>query len=140
MDSEKLKQLQIKPEAKRRSNTSTWAIFLLVFLCTAKSIFFAWPRDGDNQRVASGSKDGKLTTSTTDAKKAAPSPAPSASSASPSGSVLTVSGYIIARERIELSPRFMGVVKWIGVKKGDAVQKGQVVVRIDDAENKARLA
>lgn len=140
MDSEKLKQLQIKPEAKRRSNTSTWAIFLLVFLCTATAMFFAWPRDGDNQRVASGSKDGKLTTSTTDAKKASPAPAPSASSASPSGSVLTVSGYIIARERIELSPRFMGVVKWIGVKKGDAVQKGQVVVRLDDAENKARLA
>ena len=140
MDSEKLKQLQIKPEAKRRSNTSTWAIFLLVFLCTATAVFFAWPRDGDNQRVASGSKDGKLTTSTTDAKKASPAPAPSASSASPSGSVLTVSGYIIARERIELSPRFMGVVKWIGVKKGDAVQKGQVVVRLDDAENKARLA
>jgi dTDP-4-amino-4,6-dideoxygalactose transaminase len=37
------------------------------------------------------------------------------------GSVLTASGYIVNRERIELSPRFLGVVKWIGVKKGDAV-------------------
>jgi HlyD family secretion protein len=56
------------------------------------------------------------------------------------GSVLTVSGYIVNRERIELSPRFMGVVKWIGVKKGDAVTNGQVVVLLDDAEQKARVA
>ena len=54
--------------------------------------------------------------------------------------VLTVSGYIINRERIELSPRFMGVVKWIGVKKGDAVTNGQVVVLLDDTEYQARLA
>jgi len=52
---------------------------------------------------------------------------------------LTVSGYIVNRERIELSPRFLGVVKWIGVKKGDAVTNGQVVVLLDDAEYKARL-
>ncbi len=138
MDPEKLKQLQIQPEARRRSTTSTWAIFALVFLCSATAVYFAWPREGDNQRVASGSKDGKLTAATPDAKKsdhlAAPAAAPKAD-----GSVLTVSGYIIARERIELSPRFMGVVKWIGVKKGDAVKKDQVVVRLDDAENKARV-
>src|SRR5205823_5422674 len=53
--------------------------------------------------------------------------------------VLTVSGYIINRERIEISPRFLGVVKWIGVKKGDAVTNGQLVVQLDDAEYKARL-
>jgi RND family efflux transporter MFP subunit len=52
---------------------------------------------------------------------------------------LTASGYLIARERIELSPRFLGVVKWIGVKKGDAVTNGQVVVRLDDTEYQARL-
>ena len=53
--------------------------------------------------------------------------------------MLTVSGYIINRERIEISPRFLGVVKWIGVKKGDAVTNGQVVVKLDDAEYRARL-
>jgi HlyD family secretion protein len=50
-----------------------------------------------------------------------------------------VSGYIVNRERIELSPRFMGVVQWIGVKKGDPVTNGQVVVLLDDTEFKARL-
>ena len=53
--------------------------------------------------------------------------------------VLVVSGYIVNRERIEISPRFMGMVKWIGVKKGDAVTNGQVVVLLDDTEYKARL-
>jgi HlyD family secretion protein len=54
-------------------------------------------------------------------------------------SLLTVSGYIINRERIELSPRFMGVVEVINVKKGDAVKKGQVVATLDDAEYQAQL-
>ena len=53
--------------------------------------------------------------------------------------MLTVSGYIVNRERIEISPRFLGVVKWIGVKKGDAVTNGQVVVQLDDAEYRARM-
>ncbi len=53
---------------------------------------------------------------------------------------LTVSGYIINRERIEISPRFQGVVAWVGVKKGDAVAKDQVVVRLDDAEQRANVA
>ena len=54
-------------------------------------------------------------------------------------SVLTVSGYIINHQRIELSPRYLGTVTWIGVKKGDLVTNGQVVVLLDDAEYKARL-
>ena len=54
--------------------------------------------------------------------------------------LLTTSGYIINRERIEFSPRFVGIVRWIGVKKGDPVKKGQVVVLLDDSEQRARLA
>ena len=54
--------------------------------------------------------------------------------------MLTVSGYIINRERIEISPRFLGVVNWIGVKKGDAVTNGQIVVLLDDTEYRARFA
>ena len=42
--------------------------------------------------------------------------------------MLTVSGYVIPRERIEISPKFMGTVKWIGVKKGDEVKKNDVIV------------
>jgi HlyD family secretion protein len=67
----------------------------------------------------------------------------SASSAAPAarvaGSVLTVSGYIVNRERIEISPRFLGQVKWIGVRKGDTVTNNQVLVLLDDAEQQARV-
>lgn len=56
------------------------------------------------------------------------------------GVVLTVSGYVVPRERIEISPRFQGTVAWIGVKKGDAVRKGDVLVRLEDDEYRARLA
>ena len=68
-----------------------------------------------------------------------PDPADAAAPHDTTGPLLTVSGYIIAHERIELSPRFLGVVRWIGVKKGDSVTNGQVVVRLDDTEYQARL-
>ncbi|MEI6085693.1 MAG: efflux RND transporter periplasmic adaptor subunit [Verrucomicrobiota bacterium] len=52
--------------------------------------------------------------------------------------VLTVSGYIIPRARIEISPRFQGTVKTINVKKGDHVTKGDILVQLDDSEFRAR--
>lgn len=68
----------------------------------------------------------------------APAPAPPVEPA-PGDAVLTVSGYVIPRERIEISPRFQGTVKWIGVKKGDFVQQGDVLVLLEDDEYAARL-
>src|ERR1051325_2838527 len=112
MDSEKLKALQIKPEAKRRPQRSVWVIFLGVALLTGLGAFYAVPKkeerrllSGENEKIASA--------------RANPSVAALSASNSPpklSAAVLTVSGYIVNRERIELSPRFIGVVKWIGVK------------------------
>lgn len=57
----------------------------------------------------------------------------------PGDAVLTVSGYVIPRERIEISPRFQGTVKWIGVKKGDQVKQGEVLVTLEDQEYQARV-
>ncbi|MCG3149350.1 MAG: Multidrug resistance protein MdtA [Verrucomicrobiae bacterium] len=65
--------------------------------------------------------------------------APVASPAKPGDAVLTVSGYIIPRARIEISPRFQGTVKFINVKKGDQVKQGDILVQLDDAEFRARL-
>lgn len=66
---------------------------------------------------------------------------PTAPSASvlPADTVLTVSGYVIPRERIELSPRFMGTVRHIHVKKGDRVRQGDVLVELEDEEYRARV-
>jgi HlyD family secretion protein len=147
MNEEKLHQLRIAADQKRRSSTPVWLIILSVAVVTGVVIYFAVPRASDSDR--SGLKSNRDLAASPSGGKGGPGGTSggfgsSNSAASPSpgkadGSVLTVSGYIVNRERIELSPRFLGVVKWIGVKKGDAVTNGQVVVLLDDAEYKARL-
>lgn len=145
MTPDKLQSLRIPTEAKDRSQKSVWLIFVFVAIAAGVALFFAWPREsdkvrtaGDKAAVAKKSESASTSTGepqTTSAGAGAPTPA-----AKPDSSLLTVSGYIINRERIEISPRFMGMVKWIGVKKGDAVTNGQVVVLLDDSEYKARVA
>jgi HlyD family secretion protein len=140
MNADKLKDLTIDREYKRRSPGVVWAILLLVLVVIGVAVFVAWPRASDSIRSGmtssreGGAVGGKVSP---DASKAPNGPVPV--KPKPGGSILTVSGYIVNRERIELSPRFMGVVKWIGVKKGDAVTNGQIVVLLDDAEYRARL-
>lgn len=141
MNEEKLQQLSIDRATKRRSHSPFWAILAGVALVIAAALYYWWPRETDQIRLVKGKNsvkaagNGNVSSSagSTNADSASASPAPV------EGSVLTVSGYIINRERIELSPRFMGIVKWIGVKKGDSVTNGQVVVLLDDAEYQARL-
>ncbi len=138
MNPEKLKQLQIAPEQKRRPSGALWLIALAVLLVTGAALYFAWPSSKDKDRIVDtgvkmASKD---SAAQIDRQGGATKPA---TTASPTDSVLTVSGYIVNHERIELSPRFLGVVTWIGVKKGDPVTNGQVVVLLDDTEYKARL-
>jgi HlyD family secretion protein len=61
---------------------------------------------------------------------------------SPEGSsaaVLTAGGYVIAHHKIQLSAKVMGKVAWIGVEKGDRVGRGQVLVRLEDQEYRARV-
>lgn len=142
MNSDKLKSLHMDGSRKKRPQGTLVAILVVVLLVTLAAIYIARPRAGDEVRVvktagatvtnSSAPRSGTVTTT--------PNASANSSSDSVSGFVLTVSGYIINRERIEISPRFMGVVKWIGVKKGDAVTNGQVVVLLDDTEYKARLA
>ena len=109
-----------------------------VALLTLAAIALAWPRAEDKVRkmagtaVATGSPE-----SSSPAAAVISTNSPVASE--PSDAVLTVSGYIINRERIEISPRFMGTVKWIGIKKGDPVTNNQIIVRLDDAEYRARV-
>ena len=53
--------------------------------------------------------------------------------------VLIASGYIVARHKHELGSKVMGRVAWIGVEKGDDVAKGQLLVKLEDREYRARL-
>ncbi|MBK8001419.1 MAG: efflux RND transporter periplasmic adaptor subunit [Verrucomicrobia bacterium] len=151
MNAEKLRSLQIEPEAKSRSQSVVWIIFLVVAVISAVVGYRAWPRQEGERRmpgVATSSKTEKPATGASAAAAVSPTSSSSSnqvasaamgSSSQVSGSVLTVSGYIVNRERIEISPRFLGQVKWIGVRKGDYVTNGQVLVRLDNAEYTARV-
>lgn len=157
MNREQLAQLRIDPATKERKGGIWWKIVLGVFLLVIGVGALSISRAGDDSRLTGGSGRKDMASSppnpssaTDPSRKSAPpgnvgtSGLGTAASPSPSNrvsaSVLTASGHIVAHERIELSPRFMGVVSWIGAKKGDPVTKGQIVVRLDDSEYRARLA
>jgi HlyD family secretion protein len=53
--------------------------------------------------------------------------------------VLQATGYIIAAHKIELASKVIGRVAWIGVEMGDKVKQGQVLVRLEDDDYKARV-
>jgi HlyD family secretion protein len=61
------------------------------------------------------------------------------SGTSASGTVLAVSGYVVAHHKIDVGAKVMGRVSWIGVEKGDKVQQGQVLVRLEDFEFRAQV-
>jgi len=131
MNTDKLKGLQIEPQQKQRTQKTLWSIVITVVVVLVLALFVAQPWAKDSRDSKKVELAGKTVFTN--------SPA-TISTGNADGKVLTVNGYIINRERIEISPRFLGVVKWIGVKKGDAVTNGQVVVLLDDTEYRARLA
>lgn len=142
MNTDKLKSLQIDRTQKARPQGMLWAILIAVLLITLAAFYLARPKAGDNVRVLKGTAQPTASASAATATSSNTTSPPGATAAAPASSdaTLTVSGYIINRERIEISPRFMGVVNWIGVKKGDTVTNGQIVVLLDATEYQARLA
>ena len=133
MKRDDLEKLRI-PESQRSSRgVNAAVIYGAAALALLIAAYFAWPRESDSKRLVTQTKPYQT-------DLGSPSPAPASAPPAQTDALLTTSGYIINRERIELSPRFVGIVRWIGVKKGDPVRKGQVVVLLDDSEQRARLA
>ncbi len=62
----------------------------------------------------------------------------SAESSDAAGVVLSATGYIIPHHKINVNSKVTGRVAWIGVEKGDKVQEGQVLVRLEDDEFRAQ--
>jgi HlyD family secretion protein len=133
VDAQQLEKLRIRSEDKRRRRGGIQLIFAAVAVATVVAIYLAWPKGEERRLAGVGPGTNRLTTSSAASTN-------SSNFGSSTDALLTVTGYIVNRERIEISPRFLGVVKWIGVKKGDTVTNGQVVVLLDDSEQKARLA
>jgi HlyD family secretion protein len=65
---------------------------------------------------------------------------PNAVSAGGEETVLTATGYIIAAHKIEVASKVNGRVASINVDKGDKVEAGQVLVRLENDEYRAQLA
>lgn len=53
--------------------------------------------------------------------------------------ILNATGYIVAHHKIQVAPKVVGRVLWIGVEKGDRVKEGQAIVRLEDDEYRAQL-
>jgi HlyD family secretion protein len=138
---EPLSRLRIDAEKKtrRRGGPKLLLVIVALVLLGAVVIFLAMRKSDSNSVAPKGSSSataaavGATTVATTGK---ASTPAATAKAGDP---VLTVSGYVIPRERVEISPKFMGTVKWIGVKKGDEVKKGDVIVLLEDDEYRARV-
>ena len=54
-------------------------------------------------------------------------------------SILSATGYVVAHHKIAVGAKVMGRVAWIGVEKGDLVQEGQVLVKLEDIEFRAQV-
>jgi HlyD family secretion protein len=61
----------------------------------------------------------------------------SAESSDVGGTVLSATGYIVAHHTINVNSKVTGRLAWIGVEKGDKVNEGQVLVRLEDEEFRA---
>src|SRR5438093_13297602 len=112
-----LSRLSIPADKKTQRKRGPAVIIGIVaaVVVTGLAVFFA-TRKGDRKPIPT---DGKVIAT---AAATATVPTPTAP-AKPGDAVLTVSGYVVPHARIEISPKFQGTVKWIGVKKGDAVKK-----------------
>ncbi len=54
--------------------------------------------------------------------------------------LLNATGYVMAAHKIELASKVVGRVSWVGVEMGDRIHKGEVLVRLEDDEYRARVA
>jgi HlyD family secretion protein len=134
MKRDDLDKLKIPREQRSSRGLPAAIIYGAVVFILLIAAWFAWPRASDSTRLVAQTKPYQA-----DSASSSVPPLSTQANPAPGDVLLTTSGYIINRERIELSPRFVGIVKWIGVKKGDPVKRDQVVVLLDDSEQRARL-
>ena len=52
--------------------------------------------------------------------------------------VLTASGYVVARAKAEISPKTVGRIAWLNIEEGQKVKKGELVARLESQELEAQ--
>lgn len=136
-----LSKLALPPNS-RRSRGGFWTKLLLVVIVLGAGLGYVIWKQPSGSRIMragaalTGKEDHPPPSASSTTVETVPTPAPVPVNPNV---ILTASGYIVAHERIEISPRIQNVVKWMGIKKGDRVKKGQVIVLLDDAECKAKI-
>jgi HlyD family secretion protein len=124
MDAE-LKNLKIDRSQRREPQASKWATRWIVTGVSLLVLLGAWRLISGNSNAAPLVEVQRV--------------AAISASAAPQGVVLNATGYIVAAHTIQVAAKVTGKVKWIGVEKGDHVQEGQVLVRLEDDEYQAQL-
>ena len=57
---------------------------------------------------------------------------------SQASTVLTSSGYVVARTKAEISPKSVGRISWINLEEGQEVKEGELVAKLENRELKAQ--
>ncbi len=108
---------------RRRRDSPAWSKWWIILGVLALVVFGVWRMLGASGAVEVETLRVSLQTS--------------GSSSGPV--VLNAAGYIVAHHKIEVASKVPGRVSWIGVEKGDKVSKGDVLVRLEDDEFRARV-
>lgn len=121
-DLEKLKRLRIDPSAKTarrlKKRIPVWAWAILSLIGAGFGVFFIMGRAVVRVEVA---------------------PARSLESLG-RAAVLNASGYVTARRRATVASKITGRIREMLVEEGMAVQKGQILARLDDSDARAQYA
>ena len=121
-----LHKLRIDKTHKTQRRTTPWPWILLILLLAAAGVI-AW------QYKSTASAITVETLHVTPVENTASAPAHDLV-------VLQATGYIMAAHKVELASKVVGRVAWVGVEMGDKVKGGQLLVRLEDDEYKARVA
>lgn len=126
---ELLTKLAISPDRKSRGQGGPTVLFIVILLVLAVLAggYLYMKQQGAQTAATTGGTNVVVATN-------APAAPPK-----PGEPVLTVSGYVVPRQRIEISPKFIGTVRTISIKKGDTVKRGDVLVTLEDDEHRARV-
>jgi HlyD family secretion protein len=122
-----LKSLRIDRSKRRPARRSNWTVRLIVIAAAVVLLLAGWSMF--SQKLDP--------TPVVEVQRVSPVNANSAGAAG--GVVLNAAGYIVAAHKIEVAAKVIGKVRWIEVDKGDRVQAGQVLVRLEDDEYQAQL-
>lgn len=121
-----LQSLRIDREQKHGARRGGWGKYLIAAVCVAALVIAVQMRRGAADSGNPSAPASETPAGTTATEELA------------DGVILTASGYITPRERVSLSPEVIGRVVWVQVDKGEKVTSGQILVKLDDRDYRAR--